>query len=115
MIYQLQDPSGSPVAREDEMQLMVTALPDCHRQRGSKLACLRPQLKPSTAAMLTPLCSKENQMNWNNSAIPFHQVSPHGTTLLKPSDRLVVDSSQKSSSTQKHVFPIVSPAKGLRL
>ena len=115
MIYQLQDPSGSPVAREDEMQLLVTALPDCHRQRGSKLACLRPQLKPSTAALLTPLCSKENQMNWNNSAMSFHLVSPHSTSLLKPSDRLVVDSSQKSSNTQRNVVPIVSPVKGLRL
>ncbi|MCO5575275.1 hypothetical protein L7F22_029075 [Adiantum nelumboides] len=74
----LGDPSGNPVEREAESCLRVASLPDCHKQRGTKLACLRLRVKHATNAQ-SPLSSVENQMTWNS---PKHVVPSFHFPLL---------------------------------
>ena len=46
----LGDPSGTPVSREKEVGVQVTSLPDCHNQRGIRMACVR--LPPKRLTMV---------------------------------------------------------------
>lgn len=57
----LGDPSGAPVSREKEAGVQVTSLPDCHNQRGSRLACLRLPIKRLTMVH-SPFNSLENKL-----------------------------------------------------
>lgn len=57
----LGDPSGAPVSREKEAGVQVTSLPDCHNQRGSRLACLRfPPKRPTIVH--SPFNSLDNKL-----------------------------------------------------
>eukprot|EP00250_Pteridium_aquilinum_P010251 c19244_g1_i1 orf=424-3636(+) len=115
----LGDPSGTPVEKENESRLLLTSLPDCHKQRGTKLACLRPHLR-TNAETQGPLCAVENQMTWNTAKqlAPSPHKSPMGFNALKPmagKAAVVHQGDYHEKTNQRLSFPLISQVKGLRL
>ncbi|KAI5082177.1 hypothetical protein GOP47_0001920 [Adiantum capillus-veneris] len=109
----LGDPSGNPVEREAESCLCLSSLPDCHKQRGTKLACLRPHVNKLTTNAQGPLGSVENQMTWNSpkQVARSFQKAPLVGFPLRPTneaDRLHEKANQRLS------FPLISQIKGIR-
>ncbi|KAH7286051.1 hypothetical protein KP509_33G056600 [Ceratopteris richardii] len=124
----LGDPSGNPVDGENEKTLPVTCLPDCHKQRGTKLACLRPHhLHHSTTESAAnkqqgPLCSRENQIAWNSpnrqqtTAPSPSQKSPlFRVHALRPPSTQTHQSNIRKDTSQRLSLPLASQVKGLRL
>ncbi|KAH7372402.1 hypothetical protein KP509_17G002000 [Ceratopteris richardii] len=117
----LRDPSGNPVEKADEYSLSLKCLPDCHKQGGTKLACLRLHLNHTaqTGNTQAPLRSLENHMVWSS---PMHQkVASAAHSVQKPSPlHSVLSISPETDhlhekTSQRLSFPLVFPVTGLRL
>ncbi|KAI5081134.1 hypothetical protein GOP47_0004317 [Adiantum capillus-veneris] len=118
----LQDPSGTPVNRDNEEKLSVASLPNCHKKQGSKRACLRPLLRQGITA--SPLSQMEKQTipgtslrRMGPSEISFGQLkSPEGSLTCQIIDgALTPHSAEDAKIKQKLGFSTSPLLKGLRL
>eukprot|EP00250_Pteridium_aquilinum_P010107 c19159_g1_i1 orf=177-3431(+) len=117
----LGDPSGAPVKRDNEVNVTVASLPDCHRRHGSKLACLRPHFNHGIICPLSPV---DNQINLSSSILAArptdvsvnHFKSPEGGLTCQILEGSLTSHSADNAKTKQRLSISTSPhLKGLRL
>eukprot|EP01018_Ginkgo_biloba_P001555 Gb_27939 [translate_table: standard] len=118
----LRDPSGAPVAREDESSVPVMSLPGFSNQRGSRLACLRlpvQQLLPLGPCYPgVPLNSPENQMAVSSAPATSPVQSSNCNPCLSAAPRIMSNMGNQSPNSAGKIGQKVGSAaqvKGLRL
>ncbi|KAI5070295.1 hypothetical protein GOP47_0014638 [Adiantum capillus-veneris] len=118
----LQDPTGTPAKRANEINLSVASLPNCHKKQGSKLACLRPHRREGITT--SPLTQMEKQIITGTSLLCMgpsdisfgHLKSPERSLSCQIIDgTLTPHPAEDAKIKQKLGFSTSPLLKGLRL
>ncbi|KNA24113.1 hypothetical protein SOVF_018770 [Spinacia oleracea] len=80
----LGDPTGAPILKEKEENVLASKLPTCNNQLGGHLACLRPA-KGAQSPSVVPFTSLENRLHTTTTTTPVSCAKKIVNDCLSPS------------------------------
>lgn len=80
----MQDPTGAPILKEKEENVLASKLPTCNNQLGGHLACLRPA-KGAQSPSVVPFTSLENRLHTTTTTTPVSCAKKIVNDCLSPS------------------------------